>query len=333
MLSPARETSKAVPDMIDELPGLTLEDVACPNGCPCRDETVLVARDLLHSLPGTFSIVRCQQCGLMRTNPRPTPDTIGLYYPEDYGPYIGTKVSEAALRKKSRFMQKVKGLLSSRSNELPDIPPGNLLEVGCASGLFLGQMHASGWRVQGIEFSEQAAENARKQGFDVFTGALEVAPRPQEKMDLIVAWMVLEHLHQPKECLNKLLDWTEIGGYFVFSVPDINSLGFRLFGQYCYDLQVPTHLYFFTPATIRELLASAGWQVERISYQITAASLIASIGYWLKETGRAGRFSRWCIDFPTKGGKLGHLFFPLAYALAKLGQSGRMTVWARRNNG
>lgn len=332
MSSRVSETRNAVPDMIDEVEGVTLENVACPNGCSCHDEPVLVARDLLSSLPGSYSIVRCQQCGLMRTNPRPTPDTMGFYYPEDYGPYIGTKVSDGTPGKKSGFKQKIENLLSSRSNELPDLKPGKLLEVGCASGLFLGQMHARGWSVQGIEFSKVAADNARKQGFEVFAGPLEVAPRPKQKMDLIVAWMVLEHLHQPKECLEKLLDWAEDDGYLVLSVPDINSLGFRLFGRYCYDLHVPNHLYFFNPTTIRELLAATGWQVERISHQITAASLVASLGYWLKGTGKAGKFSKWCINFPTRGGKLRHLYFPLAYVLASLGQTGRMTVWARKSN-
>ena len=55
-----------------------LEDVSCPLGCMKNDEIVLTGFDLIHNLPGVFNIVRCCNCGLMRTNPRPTPKNISL---------------------------------------------------------------------------------------------------------------------------------------------------------------------------------------------------------------------------------------------------------------
>lgn len=69
------------------LEGLVLETRACPNGCTSDDREVLEGADLLHGMPGTFRVVRCNGCGLMRTNPRPNPDTIDLYYPHDYAPH------------------------------------------------------------------------------------------------------------------------------------------------------------------------------------------------------------------------------------------------------
>ena len=74
-------------------PDVVLEDADCPLGCPRSDETVLAGRDRLHGLPGRFQVVRCRSCGLMRTNPRPSPGTIGFYYPEDYHPYRNTRVA------------------------------------------------------------------------------------------------------------------------------------------------------------------------------------------------------------------------------------------------
>src|SRR5262245_323363 len=34
-----------------------------------------------------FRVVRCRDCGLCYTNPRPTPVSIGRFYPDDYSPY------------------------------------------------------------------------------------------------------------------------------------------------------------------------------------------------------------------------------------------------------
>jgi len=50
-------------------------------------EQILVGRDLLCGTEGEWPVVRCRECGLIFTNPRPTPDSLALVYPESYGPF------------------------------------------------------------------------------------------------------------------------------------------------------------------------------------------------------------------------------------------------------
>lgn len=45
------------------------------------------ARDRLHGFEGTFSYVRCSECGLVYMSPRVLPDDVGEFYPPDYGPH------------------------------------------------------------------------------------------------------------------------------------------------------------------------------------------------------------------------------------------------------
>ena len=312
----------------DSFGPVLMEDAPCPNGCKKDDEFVLCARDLLSGLPGKFTVVRCKQCSLMRTDPRPTPETIGYYYPDDYGPYAGTVVSGNELNAKN-WKQRIKRLLSSHSTDLPKMDPGNLLEVGCASGSFLHTMRLSGWQVEGIEFSDAAAENARRHGFTVHTGSLETAPEPGDKYDLVVAWMVVEHLHDPMLSLKKLSAWTKENGYLAFSIPNSNSF---FFGKYSYNLQLPTHLYHFTPDTITALLNKAGWKVERIQHQVTLCSLFGSIGYYLRETRGDSKLSKWLINYTTRGGITQYILYPIAFLLALAGQTGRITIWARNHS-
>lgn len=315
--------------MIDSL---RLEDVLCPLGCGKNDEVVLTGRDLLHDLPGEFTIVKCRTCGLMRTNPRPTPDSIGFYYPDDYGPYIGTRVqSEGA--KPAGWVRKVLSPLARRIFKfnvmsLPALAAGRMLEVGCASGAFLHQMAGQGWQVQGIEFSEKAAQAAAKLGYPVHAGALETAPQPDEPFDLIVGWMVLEHLHGPVGGLEKLREWAKPGAWLVLSVPNAGSLEFRLFKDKWYALQLPTHLYHFTPATIRKVLLAGGWQLEKVCHQRTLSNLFGSVGYVLRDKGYATLGQKF-IAFPERPGRWVYVLFPLAWLLSIFGQTGRMTVWAR----
>ena len=74
--------------------------------------------------------------------------------------------------------------------------------------------------MEGIEFSPKAAAVARALGYPVHAGSLETAPAPVEPFDLIVGWMVLEHLHDPVLALKKLNAWMKPGGWLVLSIPN-----------------------------------------------------------------------------------------------------------------
>jgi 2-polyprenyl-3-methyl-5-hydroxy-6-metoxy-1,4-benzoquinol methylase len=266
---------------------ITLEKVSCPLGCPENEEAVLTGRDLLHNLPGEYTVVKCLDCGLMRTNPRPTPETMGFYYPNDYGPYLGTRV-KPVVSQSTTILKKWLRLLAQRifkfnTEVLPLIPTGRMLEVGCASGSFLHHMGQQGWQVEGIEFSEQAAGMARQMGYPVYAGSLETAPNPDQSFDLIVGWMVLEHLHNPMQGLIKLHEWAKPHAYLVLSVPNAGAWNFRIFKEKWYALQVPNHLYHYTPASLTRILFASGWEVEKIFHQRILTEWIASTGYMLTE--------------------------------------------------
>lgn len=311
-------------------PNVILEHVSCPLGCNKNNEGVLAGRDLLHDLPGEFTVVKCRTCGLMCTTPRPTPETIGFYYPDDYGPYLGTQVRQAkpASRISKLLKPLVKRVFNFNTQCLPPLAPGRMLEVGCASGAFLHQMASQGWQVQGIEFSEKAAQAAAQLGYRVHAGPLETAPPPEESFDLIVGWMVLEHLHDPIGGLKKLREWAKPGAWLALSIPNAKSLEFRLFKEKWYALQVPTHLHHFTPETIRQVLQASGWTLEKIHHQRVLSNLIASTGYVLRDKGCV-RFGQKLIDFPEQGGRWAYVLYPLAWLFSVFGQTGRMTVWAR----
>lgn len=307
-----------------------LEDVSCPLGCIKKDEIIFTGHDLLHDLPGEYTIVKCCSCGLMRTNPRPTPDTIGFYYPDNYGPYLGTQVQQLKATSGIRKLLKplVNLIVSSNSQKVPPLVPGRMLELGCASGSYLHQMAEQGWQVQGIEYSEKAAQAAAQLGYQVHAGPLETAPNPDEPFDLIVGWMVLEHLHDPLGCLKKLREWAKPGAWLVLSIPNAGSLEFRLFKDKWYALQLPTHFHHFTPATLEKVLSVSGWKLEKIHHQRVLSNLIASMGYVLRGKGYA-KLGQKLIGFPERGGWMVYALYPLAWLLSVFGQTGRMTVWAR----
>ena len=309
---------KSLPDDV------TLENVNCPNDCPNDDHLVLSGCDMLHGIPGEFSIYRCRHCGLERTNPRPTADTIGAYYPANYGPYKSDTV--ATTNSKQILKDFIRGLFGLRSRILPDVRPGRMLEIGCSSGNYMEQARNAGWIVDGIEFSPEAAAIARSKGFNVHTGSLEQLNSSVSEYNIITGWMVLEHLHEPVAALRKLRGWIKHDGFLVVSIPSAESLSRKIFGRYSYDLHLPNHLFHFTPQTLNQVFENTGWKIERIFWQRNCNTLLNSFEYWAIAYSRPvlAKLARWL--------RVGTLSAPLRVMLSLLlgitRQSGRIEVWA-----
>ena len=319
-------TMQAVPATVQ------LEDVDCPMGCARDDEVVMQGRDRLHDLPGEYTIVRCRHCSLMRTTPRPTADTIGFYYPDTYGPYVTTRVSEqrepVAPRTPGRLVRLWPALFEPKTHAMPPMQPGRALEIGCGSGSFMHQLAGQGWSVEGVEFSPTAAQAARDLGYHVCSGSLETAPPPAEPLDLVVGWMVLEHLHEPVAALRKLASWSKPGAYLVASVPDASAPEFGIFGPDWYALHLPAHLYHYTPQTLRALLAAGGWRLQRVLWHDNPNNLLLSLEHRWRARGRTARAE--LARAVALGQRWPRSRFVLGKVMGALRASGRMTVWATR---
>lgn len=311
---------------------VALEDNPCPHGCNAGDTELIEATDRINGRAGRFSIVRCNRCGLIRTNPRPTAESIGYYYPDNYGPYLGTKVSVASVRPRV-IRRLIKQLIDFRSEVIPDLPPGRALEIGCASGGFLAKLAARGWGVVGVEFSPIAADAARQSGFTVYQGAIESVDLSDQTFDLVVGWMVIEHLHHPISALQKLHGAAAPGAWLVLSTPNCAG-GLERFGADWFPLHVPNHLFHFTQETINTLLHAGGWEMRRCMLQRVLIDIPLSLALVLQSKNALPWLSKMLLRLPN--GKAGLIFnlmcYPLALLFALLGKGSRMTVWAQRKD-
>ena len=64
------------------------ERVPCPQ-CGERERFTVThaGKDWIFDQPVVMQVVRCDACGLHFTNPRPTLDRLGDYYPSEYAPH------------------------------------------------------------------------------------------------------------------------------------------------------------------------------------------------------------------------------------------------------
>ena len=246
--------------------------------------------DLLLGGKDIYQMGECEGCGAIYLNPRPVPGKMADFYPEDYQPYTIGVHAENFL---NRFLRRY-GLKKRHKIIAKFVKQGTLLDVGCATGDFLAEVAAQeGWQVLGIETSAAAARYAREQvGLDVLVSTLNRASFPDESLDVITMWDVLEHVYDPCAVLDEVARLLRPGGLFVVNHPNLDSLDRRLFGRFWAGFELPRHLYLFPTQLLKDLMAQRGFeQVERRCLYGSHAGTSTSLRFFVQHSISSGRLS------------------------------------------
>ena len=148
-----------------------------------------------------------------------------------------------------------------------------LLDIGCGTGVFLDETARAGWEVEGLEVSAYASAAARGRNLRVQTAAIEGATFPAASYDCITMWDVIEHLRDPAGVLARASSALRPGGVLALSTGDLTSVVARLSDRRWHLLNLPEHLFFFSPASLRALLSRAGLRLVRITREVYWAPL------------------------------------------------------------
>jgi 2-polyprenyl-3-methyl-5-hydroxy-6-metoxy-1,4-benzoquinol methylase len=221
------------------------------NGCMIcghnGTEPLLRAPDRYHGRLKQYQLVRCPSCSLVSLENPPKPEEIGEHYGPDYDRSVA-----AAGDSPERWRARVKEIARYKSG-------GSLLDLGCSSGAFLQAMKSAPWRLYGIEMSDEVASRAESAtGGQVFVGDILDAPYAPNSFDVITCFHVFEHLYDPRAVLKKAAEWLKPDGIFYAMMPNIDSAGGRIFGSYWYALELPRHLFHFSPKSLGNLARSLG---------------------------------------------------------------------------
>lgn len=143
------------------------------------------------------------------------------------------------------------------------IPGRRLLDIGCSRGLLMEAARRQGWQVSGVEISPEYAQRARDDyGLTVYS-RLDEVPTAQ-KFDLISAWHVLEHTHEPVKFLQQAAKKLTSGGILAIQVPSFDYVDeFRQRDQLS-GLLCAVHNFYFTAENIRFVLKTAGLKIIEI---------------------------------------------------------------------
>jgi SAM-dependent methyltransferase len=286
--------------------------------CPACGSTKVVpfvqSRDWFFIRQPLYQIDRCENCHLGWLESPPAFEDMGLHYGADYDQMITTPGDiyphhwDLVRNKLLQYVQR-----------------GSILDIGCSSGSFLRTLREPDWKLYGIEMSSAVAEQARRStGAEVFVGDVLQASFAPNQFDAVTGFHVLEHMHNPREVMSKVFSWLKPGGVFTITLPNFDSLEARIFGRYWFGLDVPRHLWQFTPKSLATIAESAGLEPAEVTtapscyVEGSVQNLIASF------KGGSDRATRRVGDHPGLAFRIARKAFRLAL-LAPFKTAARIT--------
>jgi SAM-dependent methyltransferase len=219
-------------------------------------------------------IVRCPACGHMQLHPLPAEQDLDAAYgdaeSEDY-------VEEAAGQRETarRALARIER----------HVARGALLDVGAWVGYLVAEAGDRGWTAMGVEPSAFASAFARQRlGVDVRTGGLFDTELPERQFAAVTMGDVIEHFVRPEAALDRIASLLAPGGVLWLALPDAGSRVARTMGRRWWSV-IPTHVQYFTRASIGGLLARRGYEV----LEVATAPKAFTVRYYLD---RIGGYSR-----------------------------------------
>lgn len=238
----------------------------------------------------TTTVVKCNNCGLIYSNPQPVPFDLQDHYgvpPEDYWKPNYFTIDE------NYFKGEIE-----RLKKLIDFKPGmRSLDIGAGLGKAMIALEKTGFDVYGFEPSQQFYERAiSKMNIDpkkLQLGMIENVNYPDSYFDFISFGAVLEHLYDPSASIQKALKWLKPNGIIHIEIPSsgwlINKLvnAFYKIKRSDYVANIspmhdPYHLYEFGLKSFKEHAKKNGYEIALYEYYVCQTYMPKIADFFLK---------------------------------------------------
>lgn len=229
-------------------------------------------------------VVQCVDCGLKYVNPQPT--NLELLYSQ----VIDEHYLSGEKHRYDNFRR--------RFREVADRFKGDdlVLDVGCATGIFLDIMKENNCRGEGIEPSLWASGIARSKGYQVYQTSFNdfYFNNKDKKYDVVTAWDVLEHLSSPRSFCEKAYDLLKSGGVLIVDSPDSGLWHAKLLGRFHW-LVIMMHIFYFDRKTAKKLFEQVGFTDVRVSPSRMIMPL-GTVVVWFKKWPIIYPIVKWATD-------------------------------------
>jgi ubiquinone/menaquinone biosynthesis C-methylase UbiE len=224
----------------------------------------------------SVSVMKCNNCGLLYSQPMPIPFDIQDHYsipPEDYWHPEYFQLNPDYF---SAEIKKAKEILSFHKNM-------KALDIGAGLGKCMIALSNAGFDAYGFEPSQSYYDRAiLKMGINsekLKLGMIEEIDYPDKTFDFITFGAVFEHLYHPAVCLEKAMRWLKPNGIIHIEVPSSRHFIAKIYNAYyrlrgtnyvthLSPMHVPFHLYEFTLKSFQELSKKLKYKIVAHEYNV-----------------------------------------------------------------
>jgi SAM-dependent methyltransferase len=273
--------------------------------------------------PGVqFQILQCRSCALRYLTPRPRISKIANYYASDYYSYVFhpmqsrrhmlklylwrmLRMLPPPSRPKLVHQQIRQALLALRGPvahwTLP--APGMnacFIDLGSGAGDRLEIARDLGWQTCGVDLGVESLLTLRARGHLGIAADIQALPLGSKTCMYLNLSHTLEHVHDPVAVIEECRRVLQPGGIANIVVPNGGGWGASTYGVNYRGIDVPRHLYHFTPDTLKRTIAAGGLQVS--SLNTTHNEWVLQQSRELAECGALpGKWQRYCLNQRLQG--------------------------------
>lgn len=226
-----------------------------------------------------WTIVNCQNCNLVFTRlpKRYVVEKFNRsYYSDDYL----SNYEDRKYKFERRFLK--------RLGEIETIKKGgNLLDVGCSTGLFLRTVDKYSkhkWNLFGIDINKNSIKFAKtKIHAEFYCTSLHKKRFKGNFFDCVTCFDVLEHDADIKGNLEEIYRILKPRGLLVIQAPNYRSVMAFLCGKNWDWWSVPDHVLHFSPPVLSKILSDNGFIVKRLFTWEPAKEFVENIRGTIKK--------------------------------------------------
>ena len=216
------------------------------------DEAVFSARRLPDGVH--YRIVKCNRCGLVRSDPTVDLETLARLYQRSTFTYED-EIPDLKLTY-GRYLAQL---------EAYGVHKGALLEIGSGNGFFLEVALEQGYTsVRGVEPSAQAIEQADAKIRPHLTcGLMEPGLFEPEAFDVVCIFQTLDHIVDPGAMLEECHRILRPGGFLLAYNHNVEAVSARLLGERSPIIDIE-HTYLYSFETMSRIAVAHGFEVRAI---------------------------------------------------------------------
>lgn len=274
--------------------------------------------DYEYRVKGSFNLIKCESCGLVRQANISSYSDLMEFYPPDYHAHQPAGKGLLSSLKRRLYLRRVR-----RIKKL--VGGGKVLDVGCGNCSLLSALRElGGFELHGLDIKRLGVDYAGM-GISFREGHLEDIGFEKDRFDLLSMDNVVEHVPDPDVFFKKAGEVIRPGGWIVGTTPNVDSVEARLYGKYWGPYHMPRHTYLFGPETLKAMLEKHGFYSVRFPLNAVSGCGISIQNYLRRNKDKIHPYEKaWYVPY------LSLLTAPASYLLSLTELNSTLDFMARK---